>query len=275
MSIVNSIINVINEKANTIDVVDIIGTIAYTSNNKYSANTVSSVEVVNNLRNILEDESTNHVVVFYINSPGGTAAAGEEIAMMINKLRRKNIKTVATIGDTGCSAAYLIASQCDIIFANRMSILGSIGVLMPIPNISALSDKLGIKVQYLKAGKMKDIGNMFREMTEEECDYIEQLLKESHADFIKMVRSRRDIEDDNMFDGRFVTAKIAMEKNLIDKYGNSDDAIEYVINELLKTERKNVKIKSYHKKKSILQYVFQSFDLIPEILTNKISHVIS
>lgn len=237
-----------------IDIIDIIGNISYANNHNINNNCVSQ-EIVKQCRNILEDSANQHLVIFKINSPGGTAAAGEEIANIINKLRQKNIITIASIGDIGCSAAYLIASQCNYIFANKMSLLGSIGVIMPIPNVKDLSDKIGIKINYLKSGKMKDIGNAFRDMTLEEKEYIEQMLLYSHNIFIKMVTKYRKIDNVELLDGRFVTANIALNNNLIDDYKDFDDTVEYAI-ELLKTNRQYVKIKTYTKKASLLSKLF-------------------
>ena len=246
--------NLFNSSNKIIDVIDIIGSISYMNNGNIN-NNCDAQDIINKCRFILEDTINEHLVIFRINSPGGTAAAGEEIANMINKLRDKNIITIASIGDIGCSAAYLIASQCNYIFANKMSLIGSIGVIMPIPNVKELSDKLGIKINYLKSGKMKDIGNAFREMTTEEKEYIEHMLLYSHNTFIKMVLKYRNITNADLLDGRFVTANVGLDNNLIDEYRDFDSSIEFAIN-LLKTTRKNVKIKIHQKKISLLSKIF-------------------
>lgn len=247
-------LNIFKSSQKIIDVIDIIGAISYVSTN--NINTVCEAqEIVKQCRYILEDTFNKHLVIFRINSPGGTAAAGEEIANMVNKLRDKNIITIASIGDIGCSAAYLIASQCNYVFANKMSLLGSIGVIMPIPNVKDLSNKLGIKINYLKSGKMKDIGNAFRDMTQEEKEYIESMLLYSHNIFIDMVKRYRNIKNADLLDGRFVTAEIALKNNLIDNYNDFDGAIDYAVN-LLKTARYNVKVKIHQKKVSLLSKLF-------------------
>ena len=250
-------------KNKIIDIIDIVGPINYTETNSINAN-CNAQNIIYNLRNILDDNH-QHAVIFRINSPGGTAGAGEEIANMIIKLREKNIITIACIGDIGCSAAYLIASQCNYIFANKMSLIGSIGVIMPIPNVKDLSEKLGIKINYLKSGNMKDIGNAFREMTQEEKDYIEQVLSYSHNIFINMVSKYRNIKNAiEMFDGRFVTADVALANNLIDDYNDFDSSLDFAIKQL-KTTRKNAKIKTYNKKSGLLKKLIHSCINIPDI----------
>ena len=266
---INNLLGISN---NIIDVIDIIGTINYTNNDNSIGTNCNAREIIHTCRLILEDIVNQHIIIFRINSPGGTAAAGEEIANMVNKLREKNIITIASIGDTGCSAAYLIASQCNYIFANKMSLLGSIGVIMPIPNVKELSEKIGIKINYLKSGNMKDIGNAFREMTVEEKEYIERMLLYSHNVFIKMVNKHRKITNPELLDGRFFTANTALDNKLIDDYKDFDSSLEFAIN-LLKTTRNNVKIKTYQKKQSLLSKIFHinSFDIVNSLLSKSLS----
>lgn len=237
-------------KRKVIDIIDIIGSINY---NDGLTNTCSAQKITYNLRNILHETSDGNkrAVIFRINSPGGTAGAGEEIANMVNRLKEKNIMTVASIGDVGCSAAYLIASQCNYVFANRLSLVGSIGVIMAIPNIKDFSEALGIKINYFKSGNMKDIGNMFRDMTEEEKKYINYTLQQSHNVFIQMVQKCREIHNIDMLDGRFVTAEVALQNNLIDGYNDFTGALDFTLNKL-NTTRDGAKINLYNKKAPLL-----------------------
>lgn len=245
---------ILNEKKYIIDVINISGSITYFAKNNINANCCNAKEITSIIRDIIDDKSNQHIVIFRINSPGGTAAAGEEIANMINKLNIEKIYNIASVGDVACSAAYLIASQCNYIFANRFSLLGSIGVLMPIPNISNLSEKVGITVNFLKSGKMKDIGNMFRDMTDDEKQYIESILQRSHHQFIDFVKYKRNITNSDIFDGRFVDAECALENHLIDDYGSFDDALLFVLNQF-KLTRSQVTIHDHIKKASWLQKV--------------------
>lgn len=66
----------------------------------------------------------------------------------------------------------------------------SIGVIMQLPNINELSDKLGVKQVTVKAGRMKDIGNPFRELTEEEREFLQEHAEETHEIFKEAVRKK-------------------------------------------------------------------------------------
>ena len=120
---------------------------------------------------LLEVKQTNKDnykgILLKINSPGGAAATSEELSKLVLSLRQE-VPIVTSIGDSACSGAYMVAAASNYIFANTLSWTGSIGVIMTLPNYQELSKKLGMSVKTIKAGKMKDLGNPFREMTPEE-----------------------------------------------------------------------------------------------------------
>src|SRR3989344_1664750 len=101
-------------------------------------------------------------IVFEINSPGGSPVASEEIA---NAIKQTSKPTVAYIREVGASGGYWIASATDRIFASRMSITGSIGVIGSYLEFDGLLDKYNITYRRLVGGKYKDIGSPFKELT--------------------------------------------------------------------------------------------------------------
>ena len=215
----------------------------------------------NKIEDLIEDlystaDKKAEGIILRINSPGGSAGASEELAQTILKIREKNIPVTASVGDIACSGAYMVAACCDYIFANRMSLVGSIGVIMQIPNFKNLSEKLGATLVTIKAGKMKDIGNPFKDMTAEERLYLENLTKKSHEYFIELVTSQRKINDlENMTDGRIVDAKTALENNLIDSYGTFQDAFKFLVEDKLNSKIDNVKIVKHKAKKSFVNKI--------------------
>lgn len=256
---IKSIKNLINNKEKKIYIIDLFGEITY--NKTFNKQNCNAVTICDRLENIYNDLNNNYTVgvLLHINSPGGTTGASEEIANMIKDLRKRNVIIISSVGDICTSGAYLVASQSNYIFANNMSLLGSIGVLMPCVNLNSFSDKTGITVNYLKSGKMKDIGNMFRDMTVEEKQYIENLLQDTHNEFIKYVLSSREIKDiENMTDGRFVNANIALQNNLIDKIGTYYDAFNYLLHKL-HCSKQDVQIVSFKEKSSIINQIISSF----------------
>lgn len=101
-------------------------------------------------------------VLLRINSPGGSAAAAQEIAEEVDKVRSGGKPVVVSMGDLCASAGYWIACRGDYLFANSASMTGSIGVYIDYNNIGELMDKLGIRNEKIKSGEHKDILSMFR-----------------------------------------------------------------------------------------------------------------
>ena len=93
-------------------------------------------------------------VMLAINSPGGTTAGGEELYEALGKLRAKK-PVVAYINELGASAAYMTAIAADRIFARRLSIVGSIGVLFQTYNAGKLLDTIGIGSDKVSSGPLK------------------------------------------------------------------------------------------------------------------------
>lgn len=196
---------------------------------------------------LLEVKQTNKNnykgILLKINSPGGAAATSEELAKLVFSLR-ETVPVVTSIGDSACSGAYMIAAASNYIFANTLSWTGSIGVIMTVPNYQELSKKLGVAVKTIKAGKMKDLGNPFREMTPDEENYLETLIKAAHKEFIDFVRLTRPnaINLEELADGRVLDARTALENNLIDRLGTEDDALNFLITEILHGNEKDFSI---------------------------------
>lgn len=254
MNIYQFIKNKFNEKEKRIYVIDIFGEISYS--NKFHENNCNANTVLQQLYEIYDKRNDYQIgILLHINSPGGTCGASEEIANMIAELRIDNIPIISSIGDICTSGAYLIASHSNYIFANKMSLIGSIGVLMPCLNATSLSEKLGIKIDYLKAGEKKDLGNAFRNMTPEEKEYIENMLKYTHKEFINAVKFYRQINNsEELTDGRFFNSSIALKNNFIDQYGGYFEALNYLL-EKMNTTKDQVKIIKSKNKTSFIKNI--------------------
>lgn len=227
ISLFNFVKTVVNKK---IHVLNLNGVITANESNELLNKNKSVVSLMNRLDELMSTDDCVGILL-RINSPGGTAGASEELARTILKVRQHRIPVVASVIDMACSGAYMAAACCDYIFANHMSIVGSIGVIMQIPNYTELANKLGVTLNTIKAGNMKDIGNPTRHMTDEERKYLEELTDKSHKEFIKLVQENRHITNvEEMTDGRIVDASTALENHLIDAYGTYYDALNYLIN---------------------------------------------
>lgn len=207
---------------------------------------------------LLEVKQTNKDnykgILLKINSPGGAAATSEELSKLVFSLR-EDVPVVTSIGDAACSGAYMIAAASNYIFANTLSWTGSIGVIMDVPNFQELAKKLGMSFKTIKSGKMKDLGNPFREMTPEEELYLENLIKRAHEEFVNFIKLTRPnaINLEELADGRVLDARTALENNFIDRLGTEDDALKFLITEILHGNEKDFTVTDTAPKPSFLK----------------------
>lgn len=188
----------------------------------------SSEEIIRLLKQAREDPSIKAVVI-RINSPGGSAAASQEIYGEIIRLKKSGKPVVASIGDIATSGGYYVASAANKIVAEPGAITGSIGAIMVVPQLTEFLKKLGIEFTIIKSGEFKDITSPYREITPEEKQLLQKMLIDVHEQFIKDVSEGRGIEISSIreiADGRIFTGKQAKELRLIDEFGNLNDAID-------------------------------------------------
>ena len=189
----------------------------------------SSDEILKQLRKFRKKTSVK-AIVLRINSPGGTVAPAQEIYREIGKVRKKK-PVVSSMETVGASAAYYIASNSDKIVCSAGTITGSIGVIMMLPEIHKVIEKIGINVNVIKAGKFKDIGTGVRPLTAEERNILENFAGSIHEQFISDVAAGRKgkIDKDKLrsiADGQFFSGEKAKEIGLVDTIGNFYDAVK-------------------------------------------------
>ena len=188
-----------------------------------------SEDVITQIRHHLENPTVRAFVI-RINSPGGGVAASQEIHEAIKKVREDHGKpVVASLASVGASGGYYVAAAADKIVANPGSITGSIGVIIQIPNISDLLDKVGIRSVVIKSGPYKDIASATRELVPEEREILQGLIDDIHDQFIQAVVEGRGLSREKVelvADGRILTGRQALDMGLVDQLGNLQDAIE-------------------------------------------------
>ncbi len=190
---------------------------------------VSPKETVDNLKKFADDDSIK-AIVLHLNTPGGGAAASEEIYREVRRVRdEKKKRIVADIETVGASGGYYIASGTNKIYANDASIVGSIGVIAQWVNYEELMKWAKLKDVTLKAGALKDVGSPTREMTPEERAYLQSLIDNMHGQFIHAVAAGRGAKDEDIrkiADGRVWTGQQAVALKLIDQVTDFRGAIK-------------------------------------------------
>lgn len=183
--------------------------------------------IVSQLARARRDSSIKAVVV-RINSPGGSAAASQEIYNELMKIRRAGKPVVVSMGDVAASGGYYVASAASRIVANGSTLTGSIGVLMETQNLQGLFQKIGVRSQTIKKGKFKDIGSASRPMTPEERRLLEGLVNDVYEQFVNAVIAGRKMDPATvrkLADGRVFTGRQAHALKLVDQLGNLQDAL--------------------------------------------------
>lgn len=190
---------------------------------------IISADSVNAQIRKMADQKNVKAIVLHINSPGGGAAASQEIYKEILRIRKeKKIRIVASIESVGASGAYYIASACDKIYANDASVVGSIGVIMEWVNYGDLMRWAKLKNVILKAGELKDAGDPTRDLTPKEQAYFQSLVDNMHTQFIHDVAVGRGVSDDKikpLATGQVWTGQQAKALHLIDVEGGFHAAV--------------------------------------------------
>ena len=169
------------------------------------------------------DDSSIKAIILHINSPGGGAAASQEIYHEVVRVRQeKHKKIIASVESVGASGAYYIASGCDKIYANDASVVGSIGVIMEWTNYGDLMKWAKLKNVVIHAGELKDAGDPTRDVTPEEQAYFQSLVDNMYGQFVHDVATGRHSTDDKirpLATGQVWTGEQSLPLGLIDKVG--------------------------------------------------------
>jgi protease-4 len=167
-------------------------------------------------------------IILRINSPGGRALASELISREV--FATKGIKPIlCSMSDVAASGGYFSAAGCDEIFAEPMTITGSIGIFYGKFDISGLLHKLGVTTDVFKRGKHADAESLYRPLTDEERAKLLDMLRYSYSRFVGAVAEGRHLSKtdvDAAGRGHVYTGEQAKAVKLIDVYGGLGDAID-------------------------------------------------
>ncbi len=166
-------------------------------------------------------------ILLRVNSPGGVVAPAQEIYTEIRRVIKVK-PVVVSMGTVAASGAYYIASAATRIVADPGTITGSIGVIIHLPNLQGLFDKIGYKTVTIKSGPFKDIGDPDRKMTPAEKALIQSTIDTAYNQFVQAVASARHLpvaDVRNIADGRVILGSDALKLKLIDQLGNYQDAV--------------------------------------------------
>ena len=191
---------------------------------------IESRETVDKLEEYA-DSSTVKAIVVRINSPGGAIAPSQEIYSQILQIREETGKpVVASFDSVAASGGFYIASACDEIVANPGSITGSIGVILQWLEYEELIRWAKMRPQTLTSGPLKSAGSPFENLTEEQRQYLQNVVNQLHTQFVRAVAAGRKgklSQEDvaRLADGRVFTGEEALSLKLVDRLGTLRDAV--------------------------------------------------
>jgi len=188
---------------------------------------LDSKDAVDEIKEYAKDNSIK-AIVLRVDSPGGAVAPSQEIYEEVKKAVAKK-KVVVSMGSLAASGGYYISAPATKIIANPGTLTGSIGVIMEVPNVEGLMNKIGIKTEVIKSGKNKDIASAFRTMSKEERELLQGVMDNVHEQFMKAVSEGRKIKMEELrkiADGRVFTGEQAKTYGLVDELGTLEDALK-------------------------------------------------
>lgn len=181
---------------------------------------VNADTLIRGIRAAFNDSGTR-ALILNINSPGGSPVHSGEVYDELVRLRAKHPDTpvFAVIRDMGASGAYYIAAGADEIYANRASLVGSIGVVSAGFGLGGLIDKLGVERRVFTSGDNKAFMDPFTEMSDQQAAFWQSVLNRTHQQFIQAVKDGRGdrlADDPDIFSGLVWSGEQAVDLGLID-----------------------------------------------------------
>ena len=206
-------------------------------------------------------DSNVKAVVLRVNSPGGTITGSDYIHHHLSEMvAESEIPLVVSMGSLAASGGYYVSMACgdtpDVIFAEPTTWTGSIGVVIPHYDLSKLATDWGIVEDSIASHRLKTMGSLAKEMTDEERDIFQELVDESFGRFKGIIKEGRPrfAEDpealDKLATGQIYTAQQALENGLIDKIGFIEEAIDRAIR-LAKLDKNKVDVVEYRQQPNL------------------------
>jgi len=194
----------------------------------------SAANIIPALQDAFNDKKVKGIIL-RCNSPGGSPVQSSYVYNEIRRLKalHKDKKVIAVAADLCASGGYFIISAADEIYANKSSLVGSIGVRMTGFGVVDLMKMIGVENRELTAGEHKAILDPFSPRKADDEKFVKKLLATTHKHFIDAVKTGRGDRlknDPDIFSGLFWTGEGARELGLIDNFGS--DA--YVAREVIK-----------------------------------------
>ena len=212
-----------------IAVIDITG-IILNQRNSYGSSITDSEDICKQIKKAENDKDVC-ALILNLNTPGGEVTAADDIHNAVTLFRIRTKKpAIALMNSVAASGGYYVAVACDRIVSGRLTMTGSIGVIINTYNYKGLFDKIGVVSEVYKSGEMKDMLNGARPRTPQEIELVQDLVNECYSEFVRLVSIGRRIPEEKIRnseigDGRIIHGKKALEMGLVDEIGRMKEAV--------------------------------------------------
>lgn len=197
---------------------------------EYEGAGINCHELVPVIVHLAENEKVKGMVL-RVNSPGGSVFGSEQIGEALDYFKSKGKPLAVSMGDYAASGGYWISAGADIIYADPLTITGSIGIFGLVPNVSKLAANIGVHPQTVSTNPGVQFPSIFYPMTPEQYNALQANIERGYEKFINRVASGRHKPPEyikTIAEGRVWGAIKAQELGLVDKLGGLSDAIEWV-----------------------------------------------
>ncbi len=207
-------------------------------------------------------------IVLHIDSPGGAVAPSQEIYDEVLRIRKDEDKVVvASMSSIAASGAYYIACGAEKIMANPGTLTGSIGVIVQFYTAGKLMEKIGIEIERVKSGELKDVGSFDRKLTDNERVMLSSVVMDTYDQFVGVVSTGRNLEKEKVYklaDGSIFTGRQAVGLGLADTLGNFEDAVRYAAS-LAGLEGEPTIVKDEKPKPGILDLIGSTMNKVKDV----------
>ncbi len=179
----------------------------------------------------LADDEDVKGLVLRVNSPGGSAYGSEQIGEALDYFKSKGKPLAVSMGDYAASGGYWISAGADYIFANPLTLTGSIGVFGLIPNVEKLTEKIGVNLEMVATNPQAQFPGIYKAMTPDQLAIMQKYVDRTYTDFVTRVAKGRNMSVEavkKIAEGRVWDAQTAVKIGLVNKIGNLEDAVEWV-----------------------------------------------
>jgi len=195
----------------------------------HPAGRIGSISTAEQLRRAARSDKVA-AVVLRINSPGGEVFATESLRIELQQVREAGKKVVVSMGNVAASGGYWISTAADEVWASPATITGSIGVIGMLPTFAGTLDKIGVHADGIGTTEIAGKLRLDRPLDAGLKRIFQSSVERNYQQFLELVSEARGINDldavDELAQGQVWTGEQARERNLIDKTGTFQDAIE-------------------------------------------------